>query len=234
VDAPFNASLVSPGAVFIDLDGNGSYDEDDGTGTGGDLLATKVSSNEATWTLSVDDAETLVSKCTTNACDVMIKADGTTAIEEASTQPTSILNIQYEGGIVKKATKKLAYIKRNGSVCTLYNIPNTTATDELNIRVTNTSNKDGTVKAKMYDLNGNVVIKDQTLIETIKPRQTVRITAEELLALAGGTTWPGRAVLTLSSTIPDGYMEVFGLLRNRLGGPLLNLSAGAQGNGCGK
>jgi hypothetical protein len=143
------------------------------------------------------------------------------------------MSVLYTNGVNKEITKKLAYIKRNGSVCTLYNIPSSAAVDDLSVRVTNTGAKEGTVKAKLYALDGTVLINNETLIDTIKPKETVRLDAAKLTELAGGTVWSGRAVLILLSTIQEGDMEVFGLVRNSAGGPLMNLSTGAQGNGCG-
>jgi hypothetical protein len=133
----------------------------------------------------------------------------------------------------KEANKKLAYIKRNGSVCTLYNIPNAAAVDELSIRLTNTGSKEGGVRGTLYGLDGVPIFNGVVLVDTLLPYTTVRLSADDVKTAAGGTDWAGRAVLTLSSTISEGSLEVFGLVRNKAGGPLMNLSAGATGNGCG-
>jgi hypothetical protein len=235
INGPFSASIASPGRVFIDVDDDGTYTED------ADLIATTVTASEAKWDLSGEEIDRMLGKdtavssvCIGTGCPIIIEADGTTSIVDAATNPTAVFSIDYADGISKEVTKKLAHIKRNGSVCTLYNIPSSEAVDELSVRITNTGNKEGNVKAKLYSLTGDVLINNEDLV-TVAPNQTVRVDAAQLTTLAGGTVWKGRAVLTLSSTIKDGDMEVFALVRNRAGGPLMNLSVGAQGNGgCGE
>jgi hypothetical protein len=224
--APFNASVTGgSGKVFIDTSGDGLYDEDDG-----DLLAEEVTDTEATWSIDSDAMDTLVNKCE-NGCKIIIEADGSTQIQAQSEAPLATANIVVASKS-RSNSGKLLHIKRNGSVCTLYNIPNTAAADDLSVRVTNMGSKEGVVLGTLRGLDGKDIFTNQTLIDTLAPNATTRIDAAALKTLAGGTDWTGRAVLTLSSTIPEGNMEVYALVRNSLGGPLMNLSSGASGNGC--
>jgi hypothetical protein len=164
-------------------------------------------------------------------CAIVIQADGTTTIEDHPSAPTAMLNIKYATG-AKEFSSKLLQIKRNGTVCKLYNIPASNAVDALSIRVTNTSRQAGVVKGTLQALDGTTIFTNQDLIPALASNATVRVDAAALKVLAGGTDWTGRAVLTLSSNIKDGSLEVFSLVRNKAGGPLMNLSGGASGNGC--
>ncbi len=72
---------------------------------------------------------------------------------------------------------------------------------------------------------------------TIKKGETVRFSSEDLVTLAGGTTWAGRAILRMTSNLTN--MEVMALLRQNLAdgttdpnAPLTNLSQDASGNTC--
>jgi hypothetical protein len=226
--APLNASVTGGnGRVFIDLIPNGVYEE-------GDLLAETVTDTEATWNFDTDtmthETDGVVAKCS-NGCDIIIEADGQTQIQAQAEAPLATANTTIASK-TKASTGKLLHIKRNGSVCTLYNIPNTAAVDELSVRITNMGNKEGVVLGTLRGLDGTAIFTNGTLVEALAPNTSTRIDANALKTLAGGTDWAGRAVLTLSSTIPEGNMEAYGLVRNKAGGPLMNLSTGASGDGC--
>lgn len=231
-DAPFNASITGgSGKVFIDVNNNGTYDAPASGSFDKDFLATDVTDSSAEWAFSAAALTGLASSCGTTACSIIIQADGTTTIQENSSTPTASFSIKYPNG-ERETSSKLLQIKRNGTVCKLYNIPASNAVDELSIRVTNTSNQEGIVKGTLQSLDGTTLFTNEDLITALAPKQTVRVDAAALKTLAGGTDWTGRAVLTLSSNIKDGYLEAFALVRNKAGGPLMNLSSGATGNGC--
>jgi hypothetical protein len=224
--APFNASITGgTGRVFIDISGDGQYNEGDA-----DLLAEDVTDSEAKWSIDSGAMKALVDNCP-SGCKIIIEADGTTQIQAQTEAPVATTSLVVSSK-ARTDSSKLLHIKRNGSVCVLYNIPNTGAVDELSVRVTNMGSKDGVVLASLRGLDGKDIFTNQTLIDALAPNATSRIDAAALKGLAGGTDWSGRAVLTLSSTIPEGGMEVYALVRNKAGGPLMNLSAGASGNGC--
>jgi hypothetical protein len=140
-------------------------------------------------------------------------------------------------------------IKRNGTVCKLYNIPamaddpttaaieaNPSATDEVSVRITNKSATEATVYLRLQDVNGTDLLaggKSVAMASTVPAYGTYRLTAKELIGMTTDKKpWTDRATLTVSSQVSDGQMEILGLLRNRFGGPLMNLSTGATGNGC--
>lgn len=236
-DAPFNASVTGgSGKVFIDVNNNGVYDAPTSTTAfDADFLATDVTDDTAKWEFNPTAMDKLANGtngvCKTNACPIVIQADGTTTIQENPSSPTATLSIKYNTG-TKDSIGKLLKIKRNGTVCKLYNIPASNAADVLSIRVTNTSNQEGIVKGTLQGLDGKALFTNEDLIPALASKATERIDAAALKTLAGGTDWTGRAVLTISSNIKDGSLEVYALVRNKLGGPLMNLSAGASGNGC--
>jgi hypothetical protein len=225
--APFNSSVTGgEGYVFIDADGSNTYSEDT------DYIADEVTDTEATWDLDSEAITDLLASCNTDqGCSILIVADGTTQIEATSEAPQASATLVFNTG-ERTTLGKLLHIKRNGSVCTLYNIPNSAAVDELSVRITNMSNKEGLVLGSLRGLDGKDIFSAQTLVQALAPNTTVRVDAATLKTLAGGTDWTGRAVLTISSNIPNGNMEAYGLVRNKAGGPLMNLSTGASGSGC--
>jgi hypothetical protein len=244
VDGNFGASLTDPGKVFLDLDDDGIFDED---ATPADIAATSLEADIATWELSSDQLVDIAGSA--SDAKIMIIADGTTEINDFSDPPQATFVIDYGSGNTDPYSKKLRHIKRNGTVCTLYNVPNPNATDEGNIRVTNTSGKEGKLLGTLRALDGTNIFTNKVLLETIGVNETVRLTPAELDAIEkdGGwlidweadtarnptgseSGWPGRAVLTISSNLSS--MEVFGLVRNKAGGPLTNMSVGGSGNGC--
>jgi hypothetical protein len=170
---------------------------------------------------------------------IVLAVNGTTEINEnRQTQPKATLKINFTSGNQVVRTAFFRQLKKNGTVCTLYNIPPSDALDVLNIRVTNNSVSfnEAFVKGKLRDMDGKPIFQ-KTLIEqgNLIAHQTQRLTLEDLKA--AGETWAGRAVLTLESNIPHPYMQVYGLLRAKEGSgfpetPLMNMSTGATGNSC--
>jgi hypothetical protein len=193
----------------------------------------------AKWTFVKEDLDAVVENSeAAKDSDIVLTVKGDTEIaENRQTQPTGTLVVNFEGGNTVTSTAFLRHLKKNGTVCTLYNIPPSDALDSVNIRITNDSpTVDGFVKGKLRDANGTQLFQ-KTLIElgSLKPHQTVRLTLDDLKG--GGETWKGRAVLTLESNIPHPLMQVFGLLRAiEAQGfpetPLMNMSTGATGNSC--
>jgi hypothetical protein len=239
-DGNFFASTASPGRVFLDVDSNGSFDDLI------DIAATVDADGlTATWDLTVDELQLLVGKST----PILIEADGSSEINDAKDAPQATFSVDYGGGIKDTISGKLRQIKRNGTVCTLYNIPNPSAIDTGNIRVTNTSGKTAKIRGSLRDLNGRTIFNNQVLVESVAPNETVRLTQIELDGIAkdpdwltfwqadttsnptgGESGWQGRAVLTISGDVSS--MEVYGLVRSAAGGPLTNMSVGGTGSGC--
>ncbi len=196
----------------------------------------------AKWTIT--DTTQLAALCTTTR-DIMLNVDGVTEINEnRKVKPTGTLTVEFAGGKIINSSTKLRHLKKNGSVCTLYNIPNSAALDRLNIRITNDSTVSGFVKGTLRGEDGIDIFKGAILIpaDGLVPNQTVHLDTAAIIAAAvaaGKTEWPGRAVLTVESNIPEGYMEAYGLLRAATqplptftDSPLMNMSVGTTGDGC--
>lgn len=192
----------------------------------------------AKWVFNTTDFNALLVQGANKTNNIVLTVNGTTEIiENRQAKPKGTLVIKFGSGNSVTRTSFLRHLKKNGTVCTLYNIPQSDALDVVNIRVTNDSaTVSGFVKGKLRDVDGKVIFQ-KTLIEqgSFEPHQTVRLTLADLTA--GGESWKGRAILTLESNIPTPKMQVYGLLRAKEAGtpvetPLLNMSTGATGNGC--
>lgn len=227
----FNASGVpSSGQVYID------------NGSGASLVnPTSFSPDKTTATWDFTKPSDLQSIFSATSRNIVLNVDGKTSIiENRKTPPKATLYVEYSGGVGVNRTAQLRHLKKNGSVCTLYNIPAPNeGQDKLNIRITNDSaTVKGFVKGTLRDANGNEIYKGKFLVPQngLAAHQTVHLTMSDLTA--GGSTWAQRAVLTVESNIPDGSMQVFGFLRNTGSkpgfpeSPLMNMSTGATGNGC--
>lgn len=243
-DGNFFASIATPGRVFLDVDNNGNFD--DSSTTMPDLAATVDADGlTATWDLTPEQLKTLVG----GTVPILVEADGSSEINDAKEAPLATLSLDYGGGVKDTISGKLRQIKRNGTVCTLYNVPNPNAIDEGNIRITNTSGKAAKIRGSLRDLNGRTIFNNQVLVESVATNETVRLTQVELDGIAknadwltfwqadtahnstgGESGWQGRAVLTISGDVSS--MEVYGLVRSKAGGPLTNMSVGGTGSGC--
>jgi hypothetical protein len=99
------------------------------------------------------------------------------------------------------------------------------------IRVTNKTGIDGKLTAILYDKDGNILGGPVTLIEAMKPGVTEVFDSWVIRdKLTGGTAFPGRAMMVITSTLSK--MEMLALLRHEPGGPLTNVSIGASGASC--
>ena len=224
----FSASATTPGQVYLETGGVATVDN---TGV------------TATWTLSDDSLKNMAAATTIG---IFMQLDGKTAVNTPEDAPLATLTIDYDTDGYQTITYpsvELPKIKRDGTVCTVYNVPATGAADTLSIRVTNISNTEGMVTGALYGTDGTELIaKGTDLLQnmtsnTIKKGQTVRLSSEDLVALAGGTAWTGRAVLRMTSNLTN--MEVLALLRQNLAdgttdpnAPLTNLSQDASGSTC--
>lgn len=230
-DGNFNASgKASDGHVYVKI----------GSTTSNYLKASEFTNpTTAKWKFTADDLKNMNETVPMEARQVVLEVNGTEAvIENRQIQPKGTLVIEYGSGNAVTRTAFLRHLKKNGTVCTLYNIPPSNALDVVNIRVTNDSTLDTAfVKGKLRDMDNKVIFTGKTLIEQggLKPKQTVRLQMEDLTA--DGASWTGRAVLVLESNIPHPLMQVYGLLRAREATgfpetPLMNMSTGATGNSC--
>lgn len=249
----FNASKDATGAlnkemVFIDWDCNstGTFDE-----TAGDIAATTLTDTTATWDIDSDPLHSGTNPLWTtgNTRDNCIKVivDGTSSIKPQANAPDVLLSLNF-GNQTKDFPGKLRHIKRNGTTCWIYNVPNISALDLGFIRISNFSSLDGVLKGELRgtpagttDSTSTILFTEVDLLEgsTLAPNATTVIPHTKLAEFAkavdpANEVWTGRAVLIISSNLPEGTMEAFGLLRKSgaPGGPLMNISTGASGNSC--
>jgi hypothetical protein len=195
------------------------------------------------WTLSAPQLSKFYSADGTAKVDIVLQADGTNVIEEQAEAPQALLEITYGGGVKEAFKRNLIHIKRNGTVCSIYNVPSKDAMDEGNIRITNTSGKnDIKVSGSLRDKSGMYVFRNQVLSDKLAANETLYIPSAELCdstkypktsewtTAKGDVCFDGRGVLTINSD--SNSLEIYGLVRNKAGGPLTNMSVGATGNGC--
>jgi hypothetical protein len=250
IDGNFSASQSSgSGKVFLDVTRNNGFDTmSNSIATDDDIAAVvDVDGITATWNLSVDQLKAI--HAATGSVPILIQADGSTEINAPKETPLATLSIEYGSAGKDTVSSKLRKIKRNGTVCTLYNIPNPTAIDTGNIRITNTAGKTAKIVGTLRDLNGVNIFTNQVLVEAMAVNETVRLTQVELDGIVkdakwltfwqadaahnptgGESGWQARATLTIGADTSS--MEAFGLVRNKTGGPLTNMSVGGTGNGC--
>jgi len=264
---------ISSGSFAASLD----HDEDDANkvlvflGTDcsdstNSIPATRVDNETtATWDLENSNLNDIAIATANTTSDsnykicVSVANDNQTAINETKEPPKALLTLEYGGSSELSYDGALRHLKRNGTICTVYNVPHVNASDEGNIRVTNRSGRTGTLTGSLRGKDNVYVFENLNLLNDydtylatfgkaaevpngeIKNNQTVRFTPEYFQWLAKLNDddteglWAGRGVLNIGSDLSK--MEVFLLLRSKpVDGvttyPLLNLSTGATGNGC--
>lgn len=204
-----------------------------------------LAERKAEWDLKPADLSNIYGGVRT----MYLMVTGATAIEEyRQLEPVGTFQVKMKTrSNFIQVSSKVRHLKKNGTVCTLYNIPDSTALDRLNIRLTNDSTTTGFVKGRLRRMDGTDVYTSETTnpylelialgTDALGPNQTRRLDANAV-SKSGAYTWDGRAVLTLESNIPDGKLQVFGLLRAASApaglseSPLMNMSTGATGNSC--
>jgi hypothetical protein len=230
-DGIFSASKAT-NAVFLDLNDNGTFD------TGTDIAGIVQDDSTAKWELTSANIDAIEAKGTSK---VTVAVDGTTDIATRTVAPTGTLVMYMTGaGTGTTYTGKLRHIKDNGLKCTLYNVPDGTpgrgSLDGVSIRFTNKSaTVTGNVYGELFDESGKSIYGSRkTLITGVAPLATVRLNSGEggdLDLTFGQYNWAGqRARLLITSDLQDA--EIFALVRNTQGGPNMNVSTGATGNGC--
>jgi hypothetical protein len=237
-NGPFAASRAA-NAVFLDMDGNGSFTTGDPK-TIGDIVANVQSDTLATWEINDDDT---VDRFTNKTIKIMMVVDGTLEIKPLPSYPVGALEYILEGSKGKITTGKLRVIKDNGTRCALYNIPDGTtgqgSLDRASIRVTNKTSVAGFINGELFDETGVSLYGAPKKLADIAPLQTIRFytgveegsdPANDLGQYAK-RRWGGeRAKLVITSNVQD--LEAVATVRNVNGGPQMNVSTGATGSGC--
>ncbi len=242
---PFMAS-TGANQVFLDIDlTNGDCVFTDETTD----LAAIVDGDEATFELESEHVD-ILAESAINVC-VVVDESNETDINDTKDRATVALTLNYPSDKDITYVGRLAQTKRNGTACTLYNVPHKQASDLGFYRFINKTDIDATVWGTLKDRDGVEYFADQEL-GTVSANSTLVVKSTEIheYAITAGASeekpWTGRAILTINSNSTD--MEAYGLLRGKNTrsvllpagattppaniGPLINVSAGASGNGC--
>ena len=171
--------------------------------------------------------------------EVIVIADGSTTINVSDQAPSVVLSVSYTDGPSASYTGTLKHVKSNGKTCTIYNVPNGNV-DVPAIKITNTSGGTGKLMGTLKGQDGVVLFDNVDLAASIAPYETKTFSTDctggwcDSLLTIGNLTdtppWKGRAVLTIRSDLSS--MVVYGLVRNKNGGPQTNMSTGAANSGC--
>ncbi|MFK5971624.1 MAG: hypothetical protein QM487_16105 [Candidatus Marithrix sp.] len=251
---PFVASAIANDdgmyeGVFIEITGDDCVF--DGDATPPDLPAILVEGDEATWELDADTIFNISQSTTDVDICVVVDADNETEINDTMERATGALTLDFDNGKSSTSVGRLDRTKRNGTACTLYNVPHKQASDKGFYRFINKTDNEATVWATIKDREGVEYLVDQEL-GTIVGNSTLVVNSDQLhdYAIEAGAAeekpWIGRAILTINSNSTD--MEAYALLRGKNTrsvllpagattppaniGPLINVSSGASGNGC--
>jgi hypothetical protein len=259
-DAPFNASIghtydpetydpadpeqLAGVMVFLDVGQNGVLDPED-------IPADTVDTTSASFTIA-DIAELTPvkndeGKYIKNCADLVFKVSGNDEIKTHDVPPTGKLTLTF-GDVTTEFSGKLNHIKRSGTVCVLYNIPGPNSIENANIRVTNKSaTPDGTLIGTLRLPDGTEIFTDFDILTAsglglIGANQTMYLNTDTLNTIAQSASNPNgawtdgwsRAILRLETNLDT--VEMMALIRDDdvMGAPLMNMSTGASGNGCGR
>jgi len=248
---PFVASTVKDdndlfSQVFIETSGSDCVFDD-----GSDIAATNIEGDEATWELDSANIIAINALLTTKNICVVVPVDGETEINQTKERATAALTLDFTSGKTSTSTGRLSQMKRNGTTCTLYNVPHALASDKAFYRFSNKTDIESTVWGSIRDRDNKSYLTDQEL-GIVAGKSVLVVNSDELNAYAviagtateGVAAWGGRAILTINSNSTD--MEAYALLRAKNTknvilkdgvataniGPLVNVSLGASGNGC--
>lgn len=257
------ANFASPTAdeiagvmVFLDTSNVGTSR---GVFDAADIPADTVNITGATFTIAAADntdgvgttdiASLLPAGAETEKCvNLIFKVSGNDEIKTLKIPPTGKVTMTFTGGAVREFSGSLNHIKRSGTVCVLYNIPGPNSVENANVRIINKSAvADGTLVGTLRLPDGTEIFTDYDILTAaglglIGPNQTMYFNTATLDTIAKSATNPNgvwdkgwtRAILRLESNLD--YVEMMALIRDDdvSGAPLMNMSAGASGNGCGR
>jgi hypothetical protein len=243
--------------VFLDTSSTGTAR---GVFDAGDIPATSVDTTSATFTIkegtntdgigTTDIASLLpTTDATKPQCvNLIFVVSGNDEIKTHDIPPTGKVTLTFSSGAQREFTGKLNHIKRSGTVCVLYNIPGPNSIENANIRVTNkTATPDGTLMGTLRLPDGTEIFTNYDILTAtglglIGPNQTMYLNTDTLNTIAQSASNPNgawtdgwsRAILRLETNLNT--VEMMALIRDDdvMGAPLMNMSTGASGNGCGR
>ncbi|MDM8568584.1 hypothetical protein QUF50_03540 [Thiotrichales bacterium HSG1] len=180
---------------------------------------------------------------------IEMAVDGTTDIGTPENNPCALLTVDYADSNMKDFTVPesgacidLPRIIPDGTICQVGIIPNTGQNDKISILITNNTNDDDVVKGTLYAQDGTEVFPLTVLKGdghngiggtdgVLKAGQTMRVSADSLAELAGGTMdLKGRGSLRITTTLSD--IEVMAFIRDSSTNINSNVSTGASGVSC--
>jgi hypothetical protein len=209
-------------------------------------------SDTRTWTLSAAQLKEMAEYPNpegTGKVPIRIRLDGLTSVNQIDGEPLGKIEVKL-GSLTPTpilndtncptCSSNLLRIPSDGKTCWVHNVPAPEALDSTSIRITNDH---PTLPAKiigtLYHEDGTSDdFTSVTVIESLMPKETVRIGAEDLVKLGANVTWKEstsggleRRVMKLVSTVPN--VEVFNLLRGKgANQPSVNVSTGVRGVDC--
>lgn len=232
----FDASKASPGKVFL-------------ANTGDDAIIAEAETVDddgtATFELDSDEVASIIS-VTGGGNDVGIRfqVDGKTPINSVENPPPATFTLSYDDATIaglEVGPVDLKKIFPDGTKCTVYNVPNTKAQDDLSILITNDSMLSAELTLTLDDQDGNELFKGP--VGPLDAWNTMRVSSEDLERLMKGVAldapitweteqplWTKRGVLYINTIIPK--IEVLALLRDKASNINSNLSTGASGVAC--
>jgi hypothetical protein len=199
--------------------------------------------------VAIVNAQVATTGASADGCvNVVIKASGNDEIKTHDVAPTGTLRVVFSTDATSEFTGKMNHIKRSGTVCVLYNIPGPNSIENANIRVTNKSaTPDGTLIGTLRLPDGTEIFTDYDILTAtglglIGANQTMYLNTDTLNTIAQSASNPNgawtdgwtRAILRLETNLNT--VEMMALIRDDdvMGAPLMNMSTGASGNGCGR
>jgi hypothetical protein len=255
-DGQFAASVENTGVSLVSFDDNG-----DPTTI---ATATEVTSGQATFKLTNTNLQDLRAAGTVAIQMVVDRNTEVNRVEDPpiATLTINFEDDKIVIGDELKSTlaegTEMRQIGPDSAECWAFNVPYSTIQDRFNIRITNESSIPGSFTLTLYGPDGNEAAPSTELVNVqddngnyiflndrgesqltgpdlnqLEAGQTIHLDAEKLEKVLN-TSWSGRAVLRVTSTLPE--IEMLALLRNQLmddaSQPLNNLSLGAHGKSC--
>ena len=199
------------------------------TTPGGSFVGAAVVGDANSVKISLTGQDSIQLQTGYNVCAV---ANGTGAIPEATTFDAN-LKIEYFNPRYTRSVSTFAYgpILRNGCQVTLFNLPTVGSSDDAFIRLTNVSEKAGSVRAFVWTEDGQKIDVNSTLVTSLAGHATtvLHTSADQATGTYLGAKMPtyaastaGRHRLVLQGAFPA--CEALGLIRTPAG-VLVNMTS---------
>ncbi len=199
------------------------------TTPGGSFVGAPVTGDANSVKISLTGQDSIQLQTGYNVCAV---ASGTAAIPEATTFDAN-LKIEYFNPRYTRSVSTFNYgpILRNGCQVTLFNLPTVGSSDDAFIRLTNVSEKAGSVRAFVWTEDGQKIDVNSTLVTSLAGHATtvLHTSADQATGTYLGAKMPtyaasttGRHRLVLQGAFPA--CEALGLIRTPAG-VLVNMTS---------